>query len=169
MTQQEYVQIIPELRSLTLRIGRRFFHSAADAEDVAQESLLLVWQYRQLLKSREEAVALASRVAKRICVDLYRKRRRVVKLDEETASQLKGSQLEADQEVRVADASRELWQAMEQMIPRHRELLRWHDLEKLEMDEIVRRSGIKESSVRSIISRARNLLMKELKKRFGSD
>ncbi len=169
MTQQEYEQLIPELRSLTLRIGRKFFHSAADAEDVAQESLLLVWQYRQLLNGREEAVALARRVAKRICIDLYRKRRHVVQLDEETASQLRGSQFEADHEVRAAEASRELWQAMEQMLPRHRELLRWHDLEEVEMDEIVRRSGMKESSVRSLVSAARSLLLKELKKRFGLD
>lgn len=43
MTQQEFETTAKELRPLMYDVGLRYFHSQDDAEDVAQESLLLLW------------------------------------------------------------------------------------------------------------------------------
>lgn len=39
MTQQEFEQLIPELRQQMLKVGSDFFGSTMDTEDVAQEGL----------------------------------------------------------------------------------------------------------------------------------
>lgn len=45
MTKQEFEITAKELRPLMYDVGLRYFHSHDDAEDVAQESLLLLWRY----------------------------------------------------------------------------------------------------------------------------
>ena len=45
MTQQEFEITAKEMRPLVYDVGLRYFHSQDDAEDVAQESLLLLWRY----------------------------------------------------------------------------------------------------------------------------
>ena len=165
MTQQEFEHIIPELHSSVMRIGNKFFRNSADAEDVAQETLLLTWKYCPLLHTKRDATALALRIAKRLCVDVYRRRRRTVPLEREVGETGESSYA-ADHEVRAAEARRELESVLQQMNPRHGELLRWQVVDEVEMTEIIRRSGLKESSVMSMLSTARNLLLRELKKRF---
>lgn len=151
-----------------MRIGRKFFRNSADAEDVAQETLLLTWKYIPLLHTKRDAMALALKVAKRLCVDIYRLRRRTVPLEREVglAGEQGESSYAADREVRAAEARSELEHILQQMNPRHGELLRWQVVDEVEMGEIIRRSGLKESSVRSMLSTARKLLLKEWKKRF---
>ena len=166
MTQQEFEHIIPELHGALMRIGSRFFRNSADAEDVAQESLLLLWKYCPVLRSKEDALALGLRIAKRLCVDMYRRRRRVAAVERASCVEVADIAYAADLGVRAADARVELESLLMQMNPRHAELLRWRVLDEVGMEEIIRRSGLKESSVRSMLSTARKLLLREWKKRF---
>lgn len=73
MDKTTFEQMAARLRPLVLRIGRDFFGSADDAEDVAQETLLRLWQYGQRLDEGRNIEALAARVAKNCCVDMQRR------------------------------------------------------------------------------------------------
>ena len=63
MDRTAFEQTAARLRPLIYRIGRDFFGSADDAEDVAQETLLQLWRYCQQLDESRNIEALAVRVA----------------------------------------------------------------------------------------------------------
>jgi len=75
MTQTEFEHIAQQLRVQMLKVALDFFHSKDDAEDVTQDSMMLLWHYCERIDSRRNVSALAVRVAKNCCVDLYRKRK----------------------------------------------------------------------------------------------
>ena len=73
MTQKEFEQLIPELRHLMLKVGSDFFGSTMDAEDVVQESLARLWLNLERLDSSRDLSSLAIKVAKNVCIDIYRR------------------------------------------------------------------------------------------------
>lgn len=82
MTQQEFEQIVPEMRQLMLGVGRDFFGNEMDAEDVAQEGLLALWRYCQRMEDSRHIRPLAINVAKHCCIDIVRRRRVTLNIDE---------------------------------------------------------------------------------------
>lgn len=74
MTQQEFETTAKEMRPLMYDVGLRYFHSQDDAEDVAQESLLLLWRYCAKMDASRNIKALAIKVAKNCCVSMKRKK-----------------------------------------------------------------------------------------------
>lgn len=62
MTQQEFETTARELRPLMYDVGLRYFHSQDDAEDVAQESLILLWRYCEKMDADRNIRALAVKV-----------------------------------------------------------------------------------------------------------
>ena len=73
MTQQEFETTAKEMRPLMYDVGLRYFHSQDDAEDVAQESLLLLWRYCEKMDASRNIKALAVKVAKNCCISMKRK------------------------------------------------------------------------------------------------
>ena len=73
MTRSEFEQIAPQLRAQVLKVAQAFFPSHDDAEDVAQETMVHLWQYCDHIDGHRNVSALAVRVAKNCCVSLYRK------------------------------------------------------------------------------------------------
>ncbi|MDE6002450.1 MAG: sigma-70 family RNA polymerase sigma factor, partial [Prevotella sp.] len=59
MDRNTFEQTAARLRPLILRIGREFFGSADDAEDVAQETLVQLWHYCEQLDVGRNVEALA--------------------------------------------------------------------------------------------------------------
>ena len=74
MTRKEFEIIILRLRPLMVKVGRDFFGNQMDAEDVAQEGLLRLWNYCERLNADRNLDALAVKVAKNVCVDIYKER-----------------------------------------------------------------------------------------------
>ena len=65
MTQAEFEHIAQELRLSMWK---------DDAEDVAQEALVQLWQYAEKLDATRNISGLAIRIAKHCCIDMQRKR-----------------------------------------------------------------------------------------------
>jgi RNA polymerase sigma factor (sigma-70 family) len=74
MTQAEFEHIAQELRPSMWKVGMDFFSSADDAEDVAQEALVQLWEYAEKLDATRNIGGLAIRIAKHCCIDMQRKR-----------------------------------------------------------------------------------------------
>ena len=75
MRKDEFEKLAPELRQQMLRVGMDFFCNRQDAEDVAQEGLIRLWTYCERLDAGYTLEPLAMKVAKNICVDMYKRRK----------------------------------------------------------------------------------------------
>ena len=133
-----------------------------DAEDVAQEALLRLWNYCERLSADRNLEALAVKVAKNVCVDLYKNRNTYE--DEITSDIASPPSQSADAELHAKEVQQEINEAMERLNPRERDLLKARQLEGKSAEEISEQTGIPKSSVKSMISMARKKLKTDLQK-----
>ena len=160
MTRKEFEIIILRLRPLMVKVGRDFFGNQMDAEDVAQEALLRLWNYCERLSADRNLEALAVKVAKNVCVDLYKNRNTYE--DEITSDIASPPSQSADAELHAKEVQQEINEAMERL--NQRDLLKARQLEGKSAEEISEQTGIPKSSVKSMISMARKKLKTDLQK-----
>ena len=103
MTQQEFEHIAQQLRPLLLHIGQQFFGNSDNAEDIAQETLMRLWQLRDRIEQKVELEPLAIRMAKNLCISEWRRRqvRNSVSLSKQEAitNETISRQLEANEAI----------------------------------------------------------------------
>lgn len=145
-----------------VKVGRDFFGNQMDAEDVAQEALLRLWKYCERLDADRNLEALAVKVAKNVCVDLYKSRNTYE--DEITSDIASPPSQSADAELHAKEVQQKIDEAMERLNPRERDLLKARQLEGKSAEEISEQTGIPKSSVKSMISTARKKLKMDLQK-----
>ena len=160
MSPQEFENIVPELRQLMVKVGCDFFGNQTDAEDVAQEGLIRLWNFCERLDARRNMEALAIRVAKNVCVDTYRKRsNNTITLDDRLEDNTT-----ADAHLDAEDTQHKIDEAIERLNPREQELFRKRHIEGHTAEEIANETGIPKPSVKSIISMAKRKLINDLQK-----
>ena len=163
MSPEAFENMVPALRPLMVKVGRDFFGNKMDADDVAQEGLLRLWRYCERLSAEQNMEALAIKVAKNVCVEIYRRGNApTVTLDVETGSHEAQASYDADAGIAAVERLQEIDEAMARLGPRERELLMKKHMEGYTADEIAQATGISKPSVKSMISMARKKLMKEL-------
>ena len=145
-----------------VKVGRDFFGNQMDAEDVAQEALLRLWKYCERLNADRNLDALAVKVAKNVCVDLYKSRNTYE--DEITYDIASPPSQSADAELHAKEVQQKIDEAMERLNPRERDLLKARQFEGKSAEEISEQTGIPKSSVKSMISKARKKLKMDLQK-----
>ena len=145
-----------------VKVGRDFFGNQMDAEDVAQEALLRLWKYCERLNADRNLEALAVKVAKNVCVDLYKSRNTYE--DEITYDIASPPSQSADAELHAKEVQQKIDEAMERLNPRERDLLKARQFEGKSAEEISEQTGIPKSSVKSMISTARKKLKMDLQK-----
>jgi RNA polymerase sigma factor (sigma-70 family) len=145
-----------------VKVGRDFFGNQMDAEDVAQEALLRLWKYCERLNADRNLDALAVKVAKNVCVDLYKSRNTYE--DEITSDIASPPSQSADAELHAKEVQQKIDEAIERLNPRERDLLKARQLEGKSAEEISEQTGIPKSSVKSMISTARKKLKMDLQK-----
>ncbi len=168
MTQQEFEQIAPELRDEMLRIGRDFFGNEMDADDVAQEGLLVLWKMRERMEPDRRHTGLAIRVAKHCCMDLVRKRKRhegeslAFGIADEPPSYADRHTPQEDME--ASELKTALDTAIALLNPSERRLFEMRQLDGLSNDEIAQQTNIPKPSVKSMVSTARKKVFEELRR-----
>ena len=170
MDRTTFEQTAARLRPLILRIGRDFFGSADDAEDVAQETLLQLWRYCQQLDENRNVEALAVRVAKNCCVSLYRKRQSTKQQRFEDISPRmlrQGDTSDSPQErLEAQDTQRMMDEVVALLKPRERHLFEMRQTEGLSTADIAEQTGIPKASVAVMLSTARKKVLTELTRRM---
>ena len=168
MDRTTFEQTAARLRPLILRVGRDFFGSADDAEDVAQETLLQLWRYCQQLDEGRNVEALVVRVAKNCCVNM--KRRQHLTLVRETDSMSETNpapHLSPHEEVERQEGLKALDEAIRQLQPRERQLFEMRQQDGLSTEEIALQTGIAKASVQSMVAMARKKVFNEMKRRMN--
>lgn len=168
MDRTTFEQTAARLRPLILRIGRDYFGSADDAEDVAQETLLRLWHYCQQLDEGRNIEALAARVAKCCCVDMQRREHiQMVREGDEGPVQMPSLAPSPHEELEQKEGTAALDEAISQLKPRERQLFEMRQQEGLSTEEIAQQTGIPKTSVQSMVAMARKKVFNEMKRRMN--
>ena len=164
MTESEYITHVEHLRPLLLRVGREFFHSGEEAEDVAQEALLRLWLCRDRLPDGRELESLAVRIAKNVCISMWRKQRlrEALSIDEGIPLAPMADE-QADSGVADDEQQRLLALAVRQLTPSERRLFLLRQEADMTLDLMARITGMQPRSISSKLSAARRKVYEYIK------
>ena len=145
----------------------RILKDSARAEEVVQDVVLKVILAAPELKSRDHAQAYMHRSIENICIDIFRmegRRPRMVVLDEVNAEVEAKWQVDVSHAdvIGTADDAAIVRQALAMLSPAERAAVVMWEIEGRSSKEIARELGIKESTVRHTVSRARASLRRIL-------
>lgn len=156
--------LVREHSGLLFRVAYSVVRNRSEAEDVVQDTFVRVLQQQTRLAGVVEMRAWLVRIAWNLALD--RKRRgRVVQMEPEFAEGLVGRELPADVALQERRRMERVLSAMDRLPRLERETLLLSAMEELSTREIAAVLGRTESSVRSLLFRART----RLKERLGAE
>lgn len=154
MEQSEFQNAVGQYQDMVYRIALHQFGVSQDAEDAVQEVFLRLYTAEKPFDSGEHLRRWLIRVTINVCKDALKSpwRRRRVPLD-----------AVPDQPVFDRPEERELYQAVMALPEKYRTVLDLFYYEELSTKEIAALLGLRQSAVTTRLSRARELLKKQLK------
>lgn len=155
MDRREFEQSAAQVREKVLGVARRMLVDDDEAEDVAQDTLLRLWDSRARLSSPASMRALGMVIARNRCIDLLRGkgRTRIAALDEVDVA----SAALSPEEAMISTEGESQAAGMLAMLPDvQRRVLTLKHVDGLEVDEIAAITGATPNAVRVNLSRARN-------------
>ena len=157
-----------QLRERVLKVGLDFFGNREDAEDAAQETMVLLWRYLEHIDAGRNVEALAVRMAKNCCVNIYRRQQRKTESThiDQHALRHQSNMASPQEQLEADDAQRMLTESLNLLNPRERQLFVMRRTEGLSIEEIARQTGIPKPSVAAMVSGARKKVLTELKRRM---
>ena len=161
---------VREHARLVYRIAYSVLRNHHDAEDTTQETFVRVLQYRRKLEGVQDPKTWLARIAWRVAIERS-KRRPEISLGESEIGKAVGelrSQLASAEERTLGREMTELLESLIAALPETlRDAIRLSSVEELSPDEIARVLETSESSVRSRLFRARQVLKQKLAKLEG--
>jgi RNA polymerase sigma-70 factor, ECF subfamily len=162
--------LVHEHARLVYRIAYAALRQHQDAEDATQEVFLRILRYRSKLAGVEDAKTWLARIAWRVAVERSKRRRTGESSieNENAAVDIAASAPIADttvQQAEVATIVKRLIQALPENL---RQPLILSTLEEMSPKEAAAVLGIKDSTVRSRVFRARQILKEKLMERIGN-
>lgn len=176
MNRLTFEHIAQRLRPRIVQVAYDFFESMDDAEDVAQETLVRMWRLCERLDENRNVEALSVRVAKSVCVDMYRRQHlKVIRMDDNGCdgeddtpkAQPTNTSPSPHEALEAREMQGVIEDAIQSLNPRERQLFEMRQLEGLTTEDISQQVGIPKASVQSMISMARKKLFTELKRKMS--
>jgi RNA polymerase sigma-70 factor (ECF subfamily) len=153
---------VPQVR----RFARAFVSSSADADDLAQESLLKVYKSIRLFNYQSAFSSWLYAVVRNVFLDALKSRRGREREKEQALAPEVIASLAAegapDEELRRAQEKELLWRALRQVPLEFRSALVLFDLEGHSYDEVAAIEGVPVGTVKSRLSRGRSHLKRVL-------
>jgi RNA polymerase sigma-70 factor (ECF subfamily) len=132
-----------------------------EAEDIAQDVMLRLWQMHEELERYRSREALTALMAKHLQRN-HQRRKPLEMLDEAMIISLKTSPLD---ELEMKEDDAWLTKRLEQLPTTQRTLLYMRQVERRSHEDIARLLGIETTSVSTLLARARRTLLEEIKRR----
>ena len=161
MTGQEFKQMVERMRPRLMQMGREFFGSDTEAEEVVQETWLRAWNVRERVTLTD---AYVMRIARNCCVSMWRGQRAEVELADE--SNVAVTEVMPQEEMEERENSEWLASRLQRLPKAEREVWQLFYDEGLTVEEIAEARNISVATVRNTISSVRNTLRTELRRRF---
>ncbi len=163
MDEKSFEHIAGRLRDKAVMQARRFGLDIADAEDIAQDVMLRMWQMRDDLDRFRSPEALAMTIARRLVLNSLR-RKHPESMDAVPANVASTASGPLED---IEDKDNEEWLAarMAQLPETWHAILYMRQVERCSSKEIAARLGIKETSVRTLLAKARKILLEKMKER----
>ena len=150
------------MRTKAMSLAGQFGYSQEDAEDIAQDVMLRLWSLHEQLRDAAHLKASTAITAKRLCIDRWRTTHQHLKIDDEMPI-VDEDTLHDQQEYK--ELEKWLDEQIGSLPSTSRMVLRMRQLEHRELSEIADILGIRQTSVSTLLSRARNELLNKLKRR----
>lgn len=152
--------LVAQYASTLYRVAFSVLHNAADAEDAVQEAFLRVLRHRSTLGEVRDHRVWLIRIVWNIVLDRKRRAKTRPETDDvsELARVLPADGLSAEQRASAAQHHAQVLSLVEKLPDKEREVLVLSAFEELSSVEIATVLGLTESSVRSRLFRARNLM-----------
>jgi RNA polymerase sigma-70 factor, ECF subfamily len=152
--------LVDQYASALYRVAFSVLRNPADAEDAVQEAFLRVLRHRDTLDEVRDHRVWLIRIVWNIVLDRKRRAKTRPETDDvaELARVLPANGLSAEERAAAAQHHAHVLGCVEQLPPKEREVLQLSAFEELSSVEIAAVLGITESSVRSRLFRARNLM-----------
>jgi len=151
------------LRDKLFRFARRLTNHDGEAEDIAQDVVVKLWNRRYDLKKYRSTEALAMVMVKNMSLD-YLKSKRSKSSPLEKAFSLSGSRNNPEDIMEQSDSVRNLRQVLKTLPEQQRMVLHLRDIEQMEFDEIEEITKMNLNAIRVNLSRARKALREKLLK-----
>ena len=160
MDSQAYISQATALRRKAVESSRRYGASAEEAEDIAQETMIRLWQVCPRIDTRQKAEAFAHNLT----IDWLRREKRRAP-QEEIPAESSDSHCQADAHLEEQETDEWLRKQLADLPSTEYTVLHLRQVEELDNGAIAQRLGIEERSVATLLSRARRRLLEEIKKR----
>lgn len=161
MTEQAYKEMVERMRPRLMQMGREFFGSDTEAEEVVQETCIRAWNVRNKATLTD---AYLMRIARNCCVSMWRGQRVEVELADDSHAAI--TEVTPQEEVEERENSEWLRGRLRRLPKAEREVWQLFYDEGLTVEEIAEARGISMASVRNTISSVRNTLRTALRRRF---
>ena len=132
-----------------------------EAEDIAQEVMLRLWQMHDDLERYESIEALAVLMARHLLIN-HQRRRKPEALNEAMIVSLN---ISPHEQLEMKEDDQWLTKRLEQLPTTQRTLLYMRQVERRTHEEIALLLGIETTSVSTLLARARRTLLEEIKRR----
>jgi len=152
--------LVSQYTGTLYRVAYSVVRNAADAEDAVQEAFLRVLRHRDTLHEVRDQRVWLIRIVWNVVLDRKRRAKTRPETDDvaELARVLPAEGLSAEERAAAAQHHAHVLACVEQLPTKEREVLMLSAFEELSSVEIASVLGITESSVRSRLFRARNLM-----------
>lgn len=161
MTEQEFEQLVEKMRPRLMQMGREFFGSDTEAEEVVQETWLRAWNVRDKVMLTE---AYIMRIARNCCVSMWRGQRTQVELAEDNGTAV--TEITPQEEVEEKENSEWLQSRLQRLPKNEREVWQLFYDDGLTVEEIAEERNISIATVRKTISNVRSRLRKDIRRHF---
>ncbi len=158
--EQALAALVEQYATTLYRVAFSVLRNASDAEDAVQEAFLRVLRHRETLDEVRDQRVWLIRIVWNIVLDRKRRAKTRPETDDvsELAWVLPAPGLSAEERAAAAQHHAHVLQCVEQLPTKEREVLMLSAFEELTSVEIAAVLDITESSVRSRLFRARNLM-----------
>ncbi len=156
---QAFAEIVRVHQRFVLSLAYRFLGSREEAEEVAQEVFLKLWQNARRYKPQTKLAAYLRTLAVNACLDMKRRPRLVVAMPEEYEAPSAG---DPAADAAEAETRRALGAALQSLPPAQRMAIVLFHLEGLSVIEAANLLGVSRKAAESLLSRGRAALRHDL-------
>ena len=166
MKEKTFAQRAPKLRRAALKASRNAGATEDEAEDIAQDAMLRFWQMHNELDRFRSLEAVAGKMARNLTLNMHRKKKFKM-LDDSAMNAVSLTAVSPSTEIESSEELRWLENKMKSLPTTEYAILQMRQVEHQNNREIAQRLGIEESSVSTLMARARRRLLEEIRRRNG--